>query len=110
MLFWHFSVITPTLLPTPSFSVQKCHSHYFSMNEKQSNQASIIIQDMWLKMLYWRHIGHQTEYARPFLSGLYVIFVCLFNGVYLPSSGYQFYRMQNSWGGVPQDLKHTVAV
>ena len=53
MLFWHFSVMTPTILPTPSFSVQKCYSHYFSMNETHNNQASIIIQDMWLEMLYW---------------------------------------------------------
>ena len=43
----------PTLLPTPSFSVQKCHSHYFSMNDKQNNITSILIQDMGLKMLYW---------------------------------------------------------
>ena len=28
-------------------------SHYFSMNETHNNQASKIIQDMWLKMLYW---------------------------------------------------------
>ena len=29
---------------------------HFSMNEKQNNQASIILQDMWLNMLCWGQI------------------------------------------------------
>ena len=72
----------PTLLPTPSFSVQKCHSHYFSMNEKHNNQASIIIQDMWLKMLYlgryWpQNLICKTSFERFMFTACLSIDICL---------------------------------
>ena len=37
----------------PHYSGYRNTSHYVSMNEEQNNQASIIMQDMWWKMLYW---------------------------------------------------------
>ena len=98
MSFWHFSVMTPTLLPTPSFSVQKCHSHYFSMNEKQNNQAAIIIQNMWWKMLYWGRYWPPNWICKTFLSGLVspihvYIYIWSFS---LPSNFFTFYEIERA--------------
>ena len=43
----------PHPITNPIIQCTKHQSHYVSMNETQNNKASIIIQDMWWKMLYW---------------------------------------------------------
>ena len=52
----------------PHHSVYKNVSHYFSMNETHNNQASIIIQDMWLKMLYWGRYWPPNWICKTFLE------------------------------------------
>ena len=54
----------------PHHSVYKNTRHYVNINEKQNNQASIIMQDMWWKMLYWVRYWPPNWIYKTFVSGL----------------------------------------